>query len=594
MVCIGVLFFFFIQSNTVHANSNQLHELHYDVELLENGSGRIVETRVMTIEEGTENFMGHQGLTEEDISNFEVYANGEPLAWQPDWDSDLSQEAKALEYGILEISDGVEFVWGIPEYGEVTYELHYTIDNMVWQLEDGQSMNWAFFRGDGSLTPEQMSLKVEAPEDLTGENTTLALLGLEGAEWELSNGIFHSEKTEELSANEDIILLLQFEEEMFAGLEYLDQTLEEQAEEALEGSSYEDFEEEIDEGVSTPISRPETEWRPPFIFRILPFVFPLVMFVFPLFVFGILFLPKMKEGMKKSRGHMATVDERIERNRPIHSNEIPYSGNISEIAFLLNEIDAGRFEDYFFAFLLKWAKEKRIEIIPQEVGVFKKRKEMVIQLVGSPTAESSEIEKDFWDMLEEAADRDGVIEEGDLSKWAQRNHRTLSQLEENLMEDSKEFLISQGYLTERIEKGLVFFSIPIVEMTTNGEALFDKILQYDNFLENVSDVKVAKEEMEQIKDWDQFMIWSCLLGYGEDIVEKLQNHFPEVWADTVYIHPYYGWHGHMYGYRTQFRQGYSRGQSSSSSSGSFSSGSSGGSFGGGGGGSMGGGSSGVR
>lgn len=72
-------------------------------------------------------------------------------------------------------------------------------------------MNWTFFRGDGGLSPDEMSLELRGPGELTADNTTLALLGLEGANWELRNGTFYAEQTEGLASRDNIILWMQFE-----------------------------------------------------------------------------------------------------------------------------------------------------------------------------------------------------------------------------------------------------------------------------------------------------------------------------------------------------------------------------------------------
>lgn len=243
--CVGrILLFIFViligslvSTNTVFAEDTEIHDLSITVELQEDGSGQISEEMTMTNVEGTtENFIEHQGVSESEISDFEVYANGQPLDYQEEWDSDRTREEKENEYGIIELTNGgSEFVWGIPADGINTYELNYTVDDMVMQLEDGQAMNWAFFRGTDSV-PDSFTIEVEAPGELTAANTTIALLGLEDAEWELNNGVLEAWKDSPLSAGEDIIVLLQFEEDFFSGLSSLDQTLSEQQDVALEGT----------------------------------------------------------------------------------------------------------------------------------------------------------------------------------------------------------------------------------------------------------------------------------------------------------------------------------------------------------------------
>jgi hypothetical protein len=363
--------------------------------------------------------MPHQDLSRDQITDFEVYANGELLEWQENWNSDRSREEKANEYGILDTVDGIEFVWGIPEYGEVTYELHYTIDEMVWQLEDGQSMHWAFFRGD-NLAPEEMSVQLSAPGNLTAENTTLALLGLADAEWELENGHFYAEKTSPLSSNEDIILLLQFEEDWFVQLPYSNQTLEDQVNEALDGSSFQNVESNRGRSIAPAPSAPPSTRMPIFLRFMTGMMsfFPIIWLSAAAFIGYNTLKPFFKRRVRMEQGHMSGVDERIEKNRALHTDETPYEGQLSDIAFFLNEIQAGKFEDYFFAFLLKWAKEGIIDISEQEVGMIRKREEKVIQINGQIQRDATEIERDFWNMLEEAANKEGLIREGELLCFA--------------------------------------------------------------------------------------------------------------------------------------------------------------------------------
>ncbi|MER2064629.1 MAG: hypothetical protein ABS873_08240, partial [Alkalibacterium sp.] len=93
---------------SVHAQDNELIDMHVTVELLENGTAIITEQREMNLESGTENYIVINEEDGLDVLDFQV----EGLNEEGDWDSDRSREEKAGTYGIIETRDGVELVWG--------------------------------------------------------------------------------------------------------------------------------------------------------------------------------------------------------------------------------------------------------------------------------------------------------------------------------------------------------------------------------------------------------------------------------------------------------------------------------------------------
>lgn len=285
--------------------------------------------------------------------------------------------------------------------------------------------------------------------------------------------------------------------------------------------------------------------------------------------------------------------EIIENSEEYYSREFPYEGDLFNLSFLLNEINAGKFEDYFFSYLVKWLKEEKIDMVSQEVGTIRKREELAIHLKGRIDKDARSIEQDFWDMLERASTNGRVLHEGDLSKWSQRHTGTLSRIEQNIIQGSRRYLRMHGYLDEQVEQSFLFFKRTTIHLTEEGKKLFEKIVRYKHFLEEVEKGNIDQEQLKDL-DWEEFMIYSCVFGHGEKIVEKLEGHYPEIYGDYLESYPFYRsrYHRRMYGYRTRMRQGYNRGRSSSS--GGVSSGRSGGSRGGGGGGSRGGGGRGAR
>src|SRR5699024_12029159 len=99
-----------------------------------------------------------------EVTDFSV----EGFTEQADWDPDASLEEKAGEYGVIETDDGIELVWGIGEYGEQEYVVNYTLENVVRNLEDGQSLYWNFDTFTG-LPVDDFTMNVSSEVPLADE-----------------------------------------------------------------------------------------------------------------------------------------------------------------------------------------------------------------------------------------------------------------------------------------------------------------------------------------------------------------------------------------------------------------------------------------
>ena len=128
---------------TTQVSANAIKELVMKVHINEDGSVDITEERLQNMDEGTENYMifNDRDMGEVEVTNFSV----DGYEAVEDWDSDASLEEKAGKYGILDTSSGQELVFGIGEYGsDNEYTVHYTLENMVRNIDGGQSLFWNF------------------------------------------------------------------------------------------------------------------------------------------------------------------------------------------------------------------------------------------------------------------------------------------------------------------------------------------------------------------------------------------------------------------------------------------------------------------
>lgn len=573
-----------VGGQTASAEGNTMSLLEYDVQLHEDGSGTVTEYREMTMTDGTELYIEMDNLQGSEVTDFYV----EGYTENPNWNSDESRETKAGEYGVIETDNGVELVWGFGEYGEKEFELTYTVTNMVRQLEDGQALNWDF-NTYGDIPPETMNIIVNGPENFNSETTSIWGFGYEGTV-ELENGHLVSTSQQPLESESPLVILMQFTNAPFSNLMQNDQTLAEQLETSQDGASYNES-----DGISGGI-----------LALIIGSLIGVPVLVILFFVWI--------ESRKKAAGKMEMGVARKRRNKGQFYTDIPYKeGEFSDIAYFLQQLQHGTFEDYFFAYLLKWSKEERINITTVEKDGWMDTEETVIQLLerhnllfsasdslrtsmfsqsfdsrknqaSLSDVEPQTLEEEIWSILEEIADLSGKVTESEMKKWSKKNAKSLSQLASEIKDDSKAILEERGYIKQDSVK-VLGMTMPFVSALPQGDRLFDRIVQFENHLDELeSDESLAYRQGLPEAD---YIIWATLYGKGSDLVERLEELYPEQWDEGVVQYPYF--YGGFYRYSV-FSQSMTAGMASggygaaAGAGGATSIGGGGGAIGGGGGG----------
>jgi uncharacterized membrane protein YgcG len=533
-------------------------DLH--VELHEDGSGTITQTRQMNLDEGTEMYIVLDNLEGATLSNYSVTDFGEPFTFQDGWDLDWSREEKAGKYGIIETDEGYELTWGIGEYGPHEYVVTYTLSDLVRQLEDGQSLNYNFFDGEGSINPEEVSITVTGPIPFTQDNTRIWGFGFNG-EVNLEEGDLVGWSNEPIQDNGHITLLMQFNEPIFTDLKTKSTTLEKELNESQENSSYGDQ---------------------PMTFGEKMIIAAFVLFGILLFGFIIIVVVARSRAIKRANP-LVTGKAREKLNEDQYYREIPYTkGPMRDVQYLLESVGTGSFENYFSAYVLKWVKDGYITHTTETKGmVFKKEHDQFVLNSFKLDKSVDKIERRFFKIVVEAAGADGVLDENEIKAWSKKNYKELDALKNDLLRYSKDHLHHQGYLYFE-EVPFLGMHATITKASPEGEELFDRLVQFKNYLTDFS--LLDERQIKEVSLWEDLIIWASLYGIAEEVAKQLAEFYPQfvsqsqVRVSDIYI-------AHAFSHSMQ--SGYSSAVSAASGGGGSTS------FGGGGG-SMGGGGSGAR
>lgn len=562
---------------------NKIHSIDISIELLEDGSAVVKETRHMTADEGTELYIEMSNLQDSEVKDFSV----EGFTYQPDWDSDDSLEEKEGYYGIIQDGDDSELVWGMGEHGDKTYHLTYTLTNAVRNLADGQGLLWNF---DTFLNipTDDLKLTITSPIGLTQDNTNFWAYGFDGdIQMRGDQIVWVSE--ESLDSSNDVTVLLQFPPNLFNASANVDMTLEEQLEMANKGSSYNQ-------------SDSSNTW--------LPFVIIGAIAIPGLGVGGGLYAYYSKLRKLKREHHALDVSkDRLLRNHNQPSRDVPeYGDDIANISYLLNQLYAGNFEDYFAAYLIKWLGEERIEIetftqrkffgenyttyirIKDFDAVKREQSLSFNDWLDNPPKDST-MEDGMWLMLLDAADSQGEIDSIVMSEWGKEHANDVTEFELLFKEHSMKYLADNGYVNFITEK---IWGRPVVidQPTPAGDALFDHIIQHVAYIEKVEVDHIDESELST----NHILIWALIAGSASEVNKQFEAILPmnKAYDDTAtyYDTPHY-WYSTMH-FRRNWSTGLSSGGFNSTVVGDSSGGSGGSTSSGGGGGAGGGGGGGAR
>ena len=509
------------------ADANEISNLEMDIEINEDGSVSVTETREANMTEGTENYMtfNEEEMGEVEISDFSV----EGYTEQPDWNPDAGLEEKAGKYGMIDTEDGTELVWGIGEYGEQTYVVHYTLENVVRNLEDGQSLYWNFDTFS-DLPTENFTMNVTSDNPF-GEEMQFWGFGFEG-DISRSDGGITWDAEESLTDANDAVLLMHFPPGTYDTDVTDDGTLEEEAEAAKDGSIYDDGS--------------MSGWA----------IGSIVGGMVALGLAMTLIAKRFTSRMSKA-GHIDSAAAIKRRNKENKTANPPQIDEYASVAFALKHLQMGGFEEIFQASLMKWTDEGRITIeIDQKPG--KKLDKSTTEITShdyqshinddsgsfkdvSEQLKDDEVKADYesllWRMLLDAADEEGRIGEKRLKKWSKENAKAVSDVADKIPGYSLERLEEEGYFKLGKEK-IMGFTVPLTIPTEKGKELLDHLEQYRNFL---------KEDYSRIyknDDYQRHMIWSVLVGEGDAVRKHLEKVTPDDGSGSYpsYVHYYYGPH----------------------------------------------------
>ena len=212
--------------------------------LHKDGTAAIEEHWLINLDDSdakTEWYVEHRSIDGIHIENLSVvgYVPGQsglvPFETLSEWDLDASREEKAGKCGLA--NNDQEVCWGFGDWGEHEYVVRYNLTNLVKAYDTNDGFNHCFL--DMDCTVEQARIVITADDGilLSEANTRRWAFGYEGNVVFEGNSIVATPNGP-LSKGKRMIVMLEFDKEMFQPATTSDESWESRKQRALDGSDF--------------------------------------------------------------------------------------------------------------------------------------------------------------------------------------------------------------------------------------------------------------------------------------------------------------------------------------------------------------------
>lgn len=473
------------------AKANTLDSIETTVYIDQNGNGHVTEVWTLDANEGTESYHSFGNMTDREITNFTVSMDGTNYQTQSYWNVNASKDQKAYKNGINYTSDGLELCWGI-EYGTHTYEINYTIENLVWQYDDNQILYFSFLPQNMDPAPKSYKITFQTGNPLS--DIKYSSYGFKSNN-NLSSEEITMQSDGSMASKEYVVALIGFPNNTFNLNISRSGTYDDVASEALEGAT-------LNEENDVP-------W----------FAF---ICVFALIIF-IIYASK-KSGTKYDKSEFILPKKKDIPN----FRDIPFDKNIIK-AYFIGEEEGIMEEKYIMsAILLKWIKENKITMVPTEGGVidFNKDDNFYIDITNLKYLDNA-VEASLSSILK-GASQDNKVYPKEFKKFTKNNYKRINDWLDLVKNTSKNLLITDDYLVSTTKKRKT-----LLKFTPKLKDEYLKLYGLKKFLEDMSNIE--EKRAIEVHIWDEYLIFASAFG----IADKVAKQFKEFHAEEFTNDPYY-------------------------------------------------------
>ncbi len=508
--------------------------LSIEVLMLRNGSAQVSETWHVDVAEGiTEWYLVKDNMRNMLIRDLKVTdETGKNFAVQPEWDIDLSREEKAGKCGIVDKETGYELCWGVGSSGLHSYTATYTITDLVQAFHESDGFNHMFVARELGSPPDSVAMTFRHVDSLfTIENTRMWAFGFHG-DIHVVDGAVEVRTSEPFTKESGMIVMLEFNKGLYEPVVSNDMDFAQVRDKALENSGYykeDDWMDSMERWLKKYLGDTLGD-AVSLIIGLLIIVLSGVLIVLVLYLiiqiggYGLIYLLM---GLILGLGYVFSFKPiRVWwRRRKIFGSQkdlpwyrdIPFGGDLQKANAALNYLSCRympQYKNLCRAYLLSLAfrgllqTEQHIDSKTKKISkVLRIRSEALIRNEGNA---GNALENQLFDILNEAAGKNGLLEPGELSKWTKSNQGRFSKW--------------YGQMSKNFQKS----RLPDEEIK--------KLFGLRKFLK---DFTLSNERgIKEVVLWNRYLIYATLFGEANRVRKDLKTYFPEYFQLSEAAHEF--------------------------------------------------------
>lgn len=474
------------------ADNGRIRDIDIRCRLDSNGNAEITETWNVKVVQGTEWYLVRENLGDIEISDLRVWENGILFDTERFWDTDRCLADKAGKCGYHYTSKGVELCWGVGTHEDHIFKVSYKMSNVIKSFDDYDMLHIQFITPELSSTPEHAHVCIELPgTQLDTTNTRLWGFGYYGTT-SFKDGVLHGETTQEMDYYSSVILLARFDKGVIANPQSIvEGPFQDHLDRALDGAGFAD------------------DTKPTFGQIIVSVISLIIAFIY----YGgwILLIPPALwiEKFFRRKTYLGTVWKK----KIPWSREIPFGGNLAINNYVLSQIGEGNKNNSIASsMILQMIRSGAIRV---KTNMDKPDKVELVLVDQELLAEFDEPTKELYNMIQEAAGSDRILQEHEFSKWAKSHNGKVSKWVDSVDKKGQDGFVSGEWCTGK--------RVNILGITESRKALGLK-----KFLTEFTLLK-ERTSQESIL-WDDYIVFAALFGVAEQVAKELHDIDPKLYS----------------------------------------------------------------
>lgn len=497
-----VLFNLFVLLFSINVYASSMDSLKVDVYIEKNGDAKITEEWTVYANQGTELYKP-MNLDGREIKDFVVSENGKKFE-QVSWNVNKSREEKSQKYGINENGGGIELCWGIGNYGNHTYKLEYTLTDVITKYKDADATLFKLVNDSMNPAPEKVYIDVKTYYSLP-DTIDVWGYGYKGYAY-VKDGFIHMENEDYFYSSDYVVLLAKFPLGTFETDRTEDKTFDELYEGAEEGTF------EYDYGDTSSSS---SDWKDK-----ISFILTSLFFGFIAIFTG---LAVKNSGTKYDYGEKG---KKISDDEALYFRDIPCKKDIFRAYYIATKYDLIKNKtDFLGAVLLKWLKDKDIEVLTEEKkGLLGRTKEETTIDLTKELGAANDLEVSLHKMFVTAS-KDKILSEGEMKKWSKTNYNQLLNWFDRVINNQEKKLKEEGLIKEeKVKKGL--FTKTTLTFT---DELRNEAVQLKGLKNFFKDFTIIKERQSiEVITFEYYIIFAQIFGIAEKVAKEFKDMYPEL------------------------------------------------------------------